>query len=77
MQRWLVMFSLYLNYFVFAILLNSVGMVILEVRNTCGITESTASVPEACKDLPTGVTSFLAASFILLYQNRTMTGAEP
>lgn len=77
MQRWLVMFSLFLNHFVFAILLNSVGTVILQVRNTYGVTESAASVLRAGKDLPTAVTSFLAASFILLYQNRTMSGAEP
>ena len=64
MQRWLVKFSLFLNYFVFAILLNSVGTVILQVQNTYGVTESAASVLEAFKDLPIAITSFLVASFI-------------
>lgn len=64
MQRWLVKFSLFLNYFVFAILLNSVGTVILQVQNTYGVSESAASVLEAFKDLPIAITSFLVASFI-------------
>ena len=56
--------SLFINYFVFAILLNSVGTVILQVQNTYNVSESSASVLEAFKDLSIVVTSFLVASFI-------------
>ena len=64
MNYWLVRTSLFINYFVFAILLNSVGTVILQVQNTYGVSESDASVLEAFKDLPIAITSFLVASFI-------------
>lgn len=56
--------SLFLNYFVFAILLNSVGTVILQVQNNYGVSESSASVLEAFKDLSIAITSFLVASYI-------------
>ena len=65
MNRWLVKISLFVNYFVFAILLNSVGTVILQVQNTYGVSESSASVLEAFKDLPIAITSFLVASFMV------------
>jgi len=65
MSRWLVKISLFLNYFVFAILLNSVGTVILQVQNTYGVSESSAAILEAFKDLPIAITSFLVASFIV------------
>ena len=64
MNARLVKLSLFVNYFVFAILLNSVGTVILQVQSTFGITESGAGVLEAYKDLPIAITSFLVASFI-------------
>jgi len=64
MNRTLVTLSLFVNYFVFAILLNSVGTVILQVQNTYGVSESAAAVLEAFKDLPIAITSFLIASFI-------------
>jgi FHS family glucose/mannose:H+ symporter-like MFS transporter len=57
--------SLFINYFVFAILLNSVGTVILQVQNSYGVTESSAAVLEAFKDLSIALTSFLIASFIV------------
>lgn len=60
-----VKLSLMLNYFVFAILLNSVGTVILQVQNNFGISESAASVLEAFKDLSIAITSFLIASYIV------------
>jgi MFS transporter, FHS family, glucose/mannose:H+ symporter len=56
--------SLFLNYFVFAILLNSVGTVILQVQGNYGVSESSASVLEAFKDLSIAVVSFLVASYI-------------
>ena len=57
--------SLFINYFVFAILLNSVGTVILQVQNSYGVTESSAAILEAFKDLSIALTSFLVASFIV------------
>jgi len=64
MKFWTIKLSLFINYFVFAILLNSVGTVILQVQNTYGVSASSASVLEAFKDLPIAITSFLVASFI-------------
>lgn len=57
--------SLFINYFVFAILLNSVGTVILQVQNNFAVNESTASVLEAFKDLSIAFTSFLIASYVV------------
>jgi MFS transporter, FHS family, glucose/mannose:H+ symporter len=56
--------SLFLNYVVFAILLNSVGTVILQVQDSFGVSKSAASVLEAFKDLPIAIVSFVVASFI-------------
>ncbi len=57
--------SLFLNYFVFAILLNSVGTVILQVQNNFGVSKSAASNLEAFKDLSIAFASFLVASFVI------------
>jgi fucose permease len=57
--------SLYLNYFVFAILLNSVGTVMLQVQNNYGILKSSASVLEAFKDLSISLVSFLVSAYIV------------
>lgn len=56
--------SLYLNYFVFAILLNSVGIVISKSINVYNVAEGQASVLEAFKDLPIAIVSFFIASFL-------------
>ena len=55
---------MYLNYFVFAILLNSVGIVILKSQKNYGVNEIQASILEAFKDLPIAIVSFLIASFL-------------
>ena len=76
MQHWPVKLSLFLNYFVFAILLNSVGTVILQVQNSYGVTESAAAILEAFKDLPIAITSFLIASYVArIGYRRTMLAA--
>ena len=59
-----VKLSLYINYFVFAILLNSVGIVILKSQNNYGVDEVQASILEAFKDLPIAFVSFFIASFL-------------
>jgi MFS transporter, FHS family, glucose/mannose:H+ symporter len=64
MANWKIKLSLFLNYFVFAILLNSVGTVILQVQNNYGVSESSASILEAFKDLSIAAVSFLVASYI-------------
>ena len=65
MQHLRIKLSLLLNYFVFAILLNSVGTVILQVQKNFGVTERGASVLEGFKDLSIAVTSFLIASYVI------------
>lgn len=65
MKNWKIKLALFLNYFVFAILLNSVGTVILQVQNNYGITQGSASVLEAFKDLSIAIVSFLVASFLI------------
>ena len=64
MKHWKIKLSLFLNYFVFAILLNSVGTVILQVINEYQIDPSSASVLEGYKDLSIAIASFLIASYI-------------
>lgn len=59
-----IKFSLYLNYFVFAILLNSVGILIQKSINTYGVDELKASSLEAFKDLSIAIVSFLVGSFL-------------
>lgn len=56
--------SLYLNYFVFAILLNSVGILIQKSINTYHVDELKASSLEAFKDLSIAFVSFLVGSFL-------------
>lgn len=65
MSSFKIKLSLFLNYFVFAILLNSVGTVILQVQNNFDISKGSASILEAFKDLSIAITSFLVASYIV------------
>lgn len=63
-SNWTIKLSLFLNYFVFAILLNSVGAVILQVQRNFDVSESGASILEGFKDLPIAIFSFIVASFL-------------
>ncbi len=65
MSNFKIKLSLFLNYFVFAILLNSVGTVILQVQNNYNITKGSASILEAFKDLSIAIASFLVASYVV------------
>lgn len=65
MSNFRIKASLFLNYFVFAILLNSVGTVILQVQRNYSIAKDAASVLEGFKDLSIAITSFLIASFVV------------
>ena len=64
MSNFKIKLSLYLNYFVFAILLNSVGILIQKSINSYNVDEITASSLEAFKDLSIAIVSFLVGSFL-------------
>lgn len=64
MKNTSIKISLYINYFVFAILLNSVGIVILKSQNVYGVDEVSAATLELFKDMPIAIVSFLVASFL-------------
>lgn len=64
MSTFKIKLSLFLNYFVFAILLNSVGILIQKSQNRYQVDEITASSLEAFKDLSIAFVSFLVGSFL-------------
>ncbi|HVX50020.1 MAG TPA: MFS transporter [Chitinophagaceae bacterium] len=64
MQNWKIKLSLFLNYFVFAILLNSSGTVILQVQNNFDVSAGAASWIDPCKDISIAVMSFIISSYI-------------
>ncbi len=73
MNRFRMIAALALIYMVFAILLNSVGTVILQSIASFGVDKPQASLLELFKDLPIALTSFLVASFLpLLGYRRAM-----
>jgi len=76
MNNWPIKLSLFINYFVLAILLNSVGTVILQVQTNYGVSASDAAILEAFKDLSIMFTSFIAASFLVKvgYRNSMLIG---
>ena len=67
MQYFGIKFALFINYALFAILLNSVGTVILQVQLTYSVLESDAASLEAYKDLSIAVASFIATSLGLRF----------
>jgi len=68
--------AIFLSYAIFAILLNSVGTVILQSIEFFRVDKVTASTLEAFKDLPIAATSFLVASFLprIGYRRAMMAG---
>lgn len=64
MSRLMVVAAIAISYYVFAILLNSVGTVILQSINSFDISKAQASTLEGFKDLSIAIVSFLVASFI-------------
>ncbi len=72
-NRFRMILALALIYVIFAILLNSVGTVILQSISTFGVDKPQASMLELFKDLPVAMTSLLVASFLpLLGYKRAM-----
>lgn len=76
MKRSRMVLALILTYMIFAMLLNSVGAVILQVMQGFGVSKTAASTLEAFKDLPIAVASFLVASTLprLGYRRAMMLG---
>jgi len=68
--------ALILTYMIFAMLLNSVGTVILQVVQGFGVSKGQAGTLEAFKDLPIAIASFLVASFLprIGYRRAMMLG---
>lgn len=64
MKNWRIKTSLFINYFVFAILLNSSGIAILQVQNNFSVSKNAAAWIDPCKDLSIAIVSFLVASYI-------------
>jgi len=64
MSNFKIKLCLFLNYFVFAILLNSVGILIQKSQNRYHVDEVTASSLEAFKDLSIAFVSFFIGSFL-------------
>jgi len=65
MSNWKIKASLFFNYFVFAILLNSSGIAIAQVQDNFGVNSKAASWIDPCKDISIAVMSFLVSSFIV------------
>lgn len=63
-RNFAIKLSLFINYFVFAILLNSVGAVILQVQRNFDVSKADASILEGFKDIPIALISFFIASFL-------------
>lgn len=68
--------AMILTYGIFAILLNSVGTLILQSQASLGASRAAASVLDAYKDLPIAIVSFLVASWLprFGYRRAMMTG---
>jgi fucose permease len=67
MKKQLIKVSLFLNYIVFAMLLNSVGTVIMQAIEAYGVTKVEASVLEPFKDLSIVIFTFFVGSYLPRY----------
>ncbi|KAF1712569.1 MFS transporter [Pseudoxanthomonas kalamensis DSM 18571] len=76
MSRSRMILAMILTYMVFAILLNSVGTLILISQKAYGVSKEATSVLDAYKDLPIAVVAFLVASWLprLGYRRGMMLG---
>lgn len=75
-QRTPIILVLVLTFFLFAVLLNSVGPVIMQSVLTFGVSKTQASLLEACKDLSIAAASFFVALLLprLGYRRGTAAG---
>ena len=76
MRRWIMLAALCLSYMIYAVLLNSVGTVILQSILSFGISKESGSILEACKDFSIAGVSFVTASYLprLGYRRAMMLG---
>lgn len=75
-QRTGMILAMILTYAIFAVLLNSVGTLILQSQLALGVDKAATSVLDAFKDLPIAIASFLVASWLprLGYRKAMMLG---
>lgn len=64
MKNLTIKLALFINYFVFAALLNSVGLLIQKSQNIYNVLPKTASLLEPAKDLTIALVAFLIGSFL-------------
>ena len=71
-----LLFPFALTFFLFALLLNSVGPVILQSIQSFGVSKADASLLEGLKDLPIAFASFFVGSLLpqIGYRRATVTG---
>lgn len=76
MSRARIILAMILTYMVFAVLLNSVGTLILQSQVALGASKQATSTLDAWKDLPIAIVSFLVASLLprLGYRRGMMLG---
>lgn len=76
MHRIRIVFAIVLAYMVFAVLMNSVGTVILQSILSFGVSKAQASTLEGFKDIPVALASFFLASLMprLGYRRAMMLG---
>lgn len=64
MQRKRMILAMILTYMIFAVLLNSVGTLILQAQVAMGASKEATSLLDAFKDMPIAIVSFLVASLL-------------
>ena len=76
MQRGRMILAMILTYMIFAVLLNSVGTLILQAQVAMGASKEATSTLDAFKDMPIAIVSFLVASLLprLGYRRGMMLG---
>ena len=76
MQRKRMILAMILTYMIFAVLLNSVGTLILQAQLAMGASKEATSILDAFKDMPIAIVSFLVASLLprLGYRRGMMLG---
>ncbi|MET0655816.1 MAG: MFS transporter, partial [Pseudoxanthomonas sp.] len=76
MNRTRMILAMILTYMILAVLLNSVGTLILQAQVSMGVSTAATSILDAFKDMPIAIVSFLVASLLprLGYRRAMMLG---
>ncbi|MET0580782.1 MAG: MFS transporter, partial [Pseudoxanthomonas sp.] len=64
MNRTRMILAMILTYMILAVLLNSVGTLILQAQVSMGVSTAATSILDAFKDMPIAIVSFLVASLL-------------